>query len=818
MTDIIGFTKLTRQKEAIVSEIDRTHKSILHSNVSEYQGMIIYIFGDRSVSVFSDPVDAVKCSIRIHQAFEQEPGIPLRIAIHYGEISVVGDDIIGEAIKLTSRILKKAIASCILISEAVNSFLEGETGFQTQSIGICQLKHVDNPVEIFGICHESLVLPDPAKMKQRNGLRAQTMSKKGTRLLAAIMFTDMVGYTALMQKDEKKAKDNRDRHRKILQETIAEHHGKILQYYGDGTLSIFNSSIEAIACAIQIQKKLQLEPKIPLRIGLHTGDIVYDHEGIYGDGVNVASRIEGLAVAGSILISGKVFDDIKNHNSISTVSLGVFDLKNVKKPIEVYAISNQGLSIPAKAADKDPPKEKEKSLAILPFANFSSDAENEFFSDGISEAIINALTQLEGLYVTARTSSFSFKGQNKDIREVGKILGVVYILEGSVQRHKNKIRVTAQLIDTLNGFHIFSEVYDRELIDVFSIQDEIALLIADTLKKKINLDEKRLITTPKTENIQAFDFYMKGVQLMNTGSHPNIVEAMELFRQSIASDPDFVLPYTGICICYTFLGAWGFIDEGESYSKSSEYALKALEKDPNDPKALAVHAMSSFWSSNWDVQVFESALKKALKIAPGSSEIRLFHGIYKLIHGDLEGALIEIRLALKLDPLNPNIFTRLGYTYLCLKDYENARTTFRKAHEIAHLDEYYQFILSWSYLLQEQYDQAESALNKVDEEKDGYKLKQGVEGFLHARQGRIDQAHAKLKEIKQLDEEGKMKFPCFNQALVYAGLNKVEEMYSCLERARSEKPISLMFIRADPFWEGYRQDEAYKELLSKLFK
>ena len=174
------------------------------------------------------------------------------------------------------------------------------------------------------------------------------MTNKSTRLLAAIMFTDMVGYTALMQKDEQKAKRYRDRHRKILQDSIAAHKGKILQYYGDGTLSIFNSAIEAVDCAIQIQQELQTEPKIPLRIGLHTGDIVYDDEGVYGDGVNVASRIEGLAISGSILISGKVFDEVKNHQAFKTVNLGAFNLKNVKKSVEVYALCNEGLAVPTK--------------------------------------------------------------------------------------------------------------------------------------------------------------------------------------------------------------------------------------------------------------------------------------------------------------------------------------------------------------------------------------------------------------------------------------------------------------------------------------
>ncbi|MCP4459306.1 MAG: hypothetical protein GY816_14995, partial [Cytophagales bacterium] len=200
-------------------------------------------------------------------------------------------------------------------------------------------------------------------------------------------------------------------------------------------------------------------------------------------------------------------------------------------------------------------------------------------------------------------------------------------LEGSVQRYENKIRVTAQLIDTISGFHIFSETFDRELIDVFSIQDDISWLIAERLKEKINLDEKHQLTSPKTKSIQALEYYLRGVEQMNTGAHPNMIKAMEMFQQSLEIDPDFVLPYTGICKCYTFLGAWGFMDKDQADGKSNEYALKALDKNPNHPAALVAHALSSFWSSNWDFKILESTINRALKIAPGSSEVRLLHGI-----------------------------------------------------------------------------------------------------------------------------------------------------------------------------------------------
>jgi len=314
------------------------------------------------------------------------------------------------------------------------------------------------------------------------------MIKKKSRLLAAIMFTDMVGYTALMQKNEQKAKVNRDRHRKVLQDSVAEHQGKILQYYGDGTLIIFSSAIEGVKCAIQIQIELQREPIIPLRIGIHTGDIVYDDEGVYGDGVNVASRIEGLAVSGSILISGKLSDEIKNQQAFSTKLLGTFDLKNVSKPMEIYAMVNDGLTVPNEAEIKTRPKDKSKSLAVLPFVNMSADADNEYFSDGITEELLNVLAKVEGLQVTARTSSFAFKGRNEDIKQIGTQLGVKNILEGSVRKAGNRIRITAQLISAVDGYHIWSETYDRQLEDIFAVQDEIAQKITNRLSEKLSLE------------------------------------------------------------------------------------------------------------------------------------------------------------------------------------------------------------------------------------------------------------------------------------------------------------------------------------------
>ena len=287
-------------------------------------------------------------------------------------------------------------------------------------------------------------------------------------MLAAIMFTDMVGYTAMMQENEKRAKILRSKHREVLEKLVLEHRGQILQYYGDGTLSIFGSVIEAALCAAKIQQELQNEPKVPLRIGLHAGDVVYDDEGVYGDGVNIASRIENLAVPGSVLISDKINDELKNHQEISTVFLGRYNLKNVKAPVKLYAISSDGLVVPSAREIEGKTANSENSIAVLPFLNLSADKDNEYFSDGITEELLNALAKVDALLVTSRTSSFAFKGKNIDIREIGRQLGVKTLLEGSVRKYGNRVRVTAQLINANDGYHKWSETYDRNLEDIFS--------------------------------------------------------------------------------------------------------------------------------------------------------------------------------------------------------------------------------------------------------------------------------------------------------------------------------------------------------------
>jgi len=309
------------------------------------------------------------------------------------------------------------------------------------------------------------------------------------RQLAAIMFTDMVGYTALMQQNEQLAIQKRDRSKKIFEESLAKHDGKLLQYYGDGTMSIFSSAVNAVRSAIEMQTLFLTEPKVDVRIGLHIGDVMFDDNGIYGDSVNVASRIESLATPGGVFISEKLFDEVKNNEGITTKSLGYFELKNVKQPMQVYAITNPGLAIPSREELRGKTKAVLNGIAVLPFASLSSDPENEFFCDGMTEELINVLAKVDGLQVTSRTSAFAFKGKNEDVREIAAKLNVQKIIEGSVRKAGNKIRVTVQLINASDGNHFWSETYDRNLEDIFEIQDDIARTIANKLRENLTTEQ-----------------------------------------------------------------------------------------------------------------------------------------------------------------------------------------------------------------------------------------------------------------------------------------------------------------------------------------
>jgi len=642
------------------------------------------------------------------------------------------------------------------------------------------------------------------------------MTTKKSRLLAAIMFTDMVGYTALMQKDERKAKQNRDRHRKILQDAVEEHQGKILQYFGDGTLIIFNSAIEAVDCAIQIQTELTKEPKIPLRIGVHTGDIVYDDEGVYGDGVNVASRIERLSVSGSVLISGKVFDDVKNHKPISTTFLGTFDLKNVNKPMDVYAIANKGLTVPTEFEIKAIPEDRKKSLAVLPFVNMSSDPENEYFSDGITEELLNMLAQEQGLQVTARTSSFAFKGQNRDIKQIGAQLGAKSILEGSVRKSGNRIRITAQLISTVDGYHIWSETFDRQLEDIFAVQDEIAQKITNRLREKLTLESEAVSPVkPQINDMDAYKIYLKGLFHANKWTLEDAEIAITEFHKAIEMEPDFALPYSRLSSVHVYLGASGKKPMQEEFSRAKEYAQKAIQLD--DRAAESHEALANiyiFHDWNWN-EAFRS-LDRAIELNPSYAGAYLTKSLLLAIHERYDEAIETMKKSIQLDPFNaPGIFAYASILLFAdrIKECsEQLDTLFKINPDFTDALGVKGFV----YQIRGEYKKAMDLYLEI-QKMPGYEVV--ADGYLGALYKSMNM-QAKSKAILEKLLESEKTAPDIKAPLaiahIYAALGKPDEMFHFLNKSVERKDHSVIYILGNSAFRKYRSDPRYTRLIKKI--
>jgi len=508
-----------------------------------------------------------------------------------------------------------------------------------------------------------------------------------TRRLVAIMFTDIVGYTAMMGSDENLAIKTVTRHKKIINQIVPKFEGDIIDFYGDGSLSIYSSVTFALECAMAIQKEFQKNVIVPLRIGIHIGELLIRDGNVFGDGVNIASRIESLGQSGTIMFSEDVFQKIRNNSSFETQSIGIFEFKNVEKPMEVYVLANDGFPIPKaesitgklktsstkhdlnssskREKDKDEVKDTfnrkilEKSIAVLSFVNMSSDPEQEFFCEGISEEIINTIVQLPDLRVAGRTSSFCFKGKNEDLRLVGKTLGVSKILEGSVRKSGNRVRITAQLIEASTGFHLWSKKYDRELDDVFKIQDEISSEIANQLKITFADAQSIPKSRQQTKNIQAFQWYNKGRSLFYQRGM-SLFEAIKSFQAALEIDSNYSLAYSGLADTYVMLSFHGYLSPSECWTEAIPAAERSLKYGPDlseTHNALAVIALLH----DKDLEVAEKEFKKALEINPTHVQARVWYGMFcqAFMRGNLEEGIDQLRIATENDPLS-------SYAHSCL--------------------------------------------------------------------------------------------------------------------------------------------------------
>ena len=636
------------------------------------------------------------------------------------------------------------------------------------------------------------------------------------RQLAAIMFTDMVGYTALMQSDERLATKKRERHKNVLEKTISCYKGKILQYYGDGTLSIFDSAIEGVNCAIEIQKKLTEEPKVDLRIGIHTGDIVLEEEGIYGDGVNIASRIESLSVSGGVFISEKVYDDIKNQHDIETCEIGSFELKNVKQPIRVFAIANPGFPVPLRNEIKGKINQPTNRLAVLPFENFSADPENEYFSDGITEELINAFTKVDGLLVTSRTSSFAFKKKHEDAREIGNKLNVNKILEGSVRKAGNRVRITAQLINSSDGYHLWSETFDRDLHDIFEVQDEIARVIVNKLRESIaEKPKEEQFVKQTTENFEAYSLYLKGVYFRNKLTPADVRKAIEYFEEAIKLDPSFAPAFVDFSTCYARLGAMGHMNPHKAFEIVHRYADKALELDNTLSDAYTAKGTACILY-DWKWNEAYSYLTRALELNSGSSFASSIMAMYYHYLGKLDEAVAVLEKAIQHDPLSILIIDALGEKYFYARRYDDA---LQQAEKLLELDPQMRHALELKGFCLAMKGKWDDAIKNFEEvhRLTNHPLK-GLAplAYAYAKTGQIEKAKACITKIEQRQIEEPEAVLEGDLAFVWLAIGDRDKAFHYLFQALDKRIPATPYIIYSPLHDGIENDRRSKELKRRM--
>ena len=381
-----------------------------------------------------------------------------------------------------------------------------------------------------------------------------------TRRLAAILAADVVGYSRMMGTDEAGTLAALKRHREtIFDPAVAAHGGRVVKLMGDGTLVEFASIVDAVNCALAIQRAVHGQMKsngtgITLRIGVNLGDVIIDGDDIYGDGVNVAARLEPLAEPGGICVASIVSESVGNRVDIAFADGGEVRVKNIERPMRIWKWHPGTANDSPGAANPEPVQAKldKPSIAVLPFTNMSGDPEQEYFSDGITEDIITDLSKVAGLLVIARNSSFAYKGKNVDIRTVGRELGVRSVLEGSIRRAGNRVRITAQLIDAADGGHLWAERYDRDLTDIFAVQDEVTLQIVSALKITLSPAEKARVSETGTSDVAAHDAFLHGRELIlaATKTRAAFEQSIEYFNKAIALDPGYGAAYAGLAMAH----------------------------------------------------------------------------------------------------------------------------------------------------------------------------------------------------------------------------------------------------------------------------
>jgi adenylate cyclase len=475
-------------------------------------------------------------------------------------------------------------------------------------------------------------------------------SQRANRRLAAILAADVAGYSGLVERDEARTLARLGALRTdVIEPALAEHRGRLVKLIGDGVLAEFGSVVDAVACAIDIHQRNA--DGLPLRIGVNLGDVVADGDDIYGDGVNVAARLEGIAEVGGVVVSGTAWDQLHGKLGLSFESLGERRLKNIERPVRAYRlVGRTGPPVTTEAAPPDRP-----SIAVLPFDNMSGDPAQAYFSDGITEDLITELSRFRELVVIERNSSFAFRGQTLDAIEIGRRLGVRYLLEGSVRKAGERVRITAQLIDATTGGHLWADHYDRAQADIFAVQDEVVARIATTLAVRIQAAGLARAKRKPTTDLAAYDCVLRGMeQFAGYGPDANAA-ARELFERAVALDPDYAVAHAYLSLSI-FAEDWGDAPASQ-LARCLAHAHRAVALDDADSRCHRALAMPLLNAHEFEQADFHS--ERAVALNPSDAHAAANRAYVLCFLGRPDEAIMWVRRAIDLNPFHPAWYWRV---------------------------------------------------------------------------------------------------------------------------------------------------------------
>ncbi|MEO7906857.1 MAG: tetratricopeptide repeat protein [Saprospiraceae bacterium] len=602
-----------------------------------------------------------------------------------------------------------------------------------------------------------------------------------SRQLAAIMFTDIVGYAALMGKDEQKAFELLNKNRQIQKPIIELCGGRWIKELGDGVMASFNTVTDAVTAAIKIQEACKATKDFQLRIGIHLGEVVFENGDVFGDGVNIASRIQAIASPGGIYISESVHHNVSNKKDIHTRFVGEQSLKNVKEPVRIYEVRTEG-SVTESTNVLFTQKDLEKSIAVLPFINMSNDPEQEYFSDGMAEELIASLSKLKDVRTVSRTTSMQYKGTKKDVKTIGKELLVSYILEGSVRKFHDNLRITAQLIDVENDTHLWAETFKGTLDDIFDIQEEVAKKIVDALMVTLSPLEKAGLTKRSTFNAEAYDCYLRARNFLYRLTKNNIHFAIQLFQKAIELDGQYAQAYAGLAESYATL--YGNFERNETLlGKAIESGLKSLFYDPTLSEGYAALGLAYFTKGTFDEALLAS--EKAIENDPNNFiGYWLLGDIYHKMDQD-EKALAMYHKVIKLNPLFCPAYGHMRMMYERL----GKREEYNEILDIAIKNAFPQY------------------LSQYPDDARGH----AFFAMESAEAGNIEQAKEELAKAIELSPDDP--FLLYTQTCFYSRRGETEIAINTFKKAIAGGYIHYEWIKRDPDLNNIRNEPEYFELM-----